>query len=71
MTIIDLPMNLIYGVCALGFAAADRALGAGRHRELAPRVQPARAPEHAIEEHDRDERARDRRQGAQRASQRD
>jgi TRAP-type C4-dicarboxylate transport system permease small subunit len=22
MTIVDLPMNIIYGVCALGFAAA-------------------------------------------------
>ena len=43
MTIIDLPMNIIYGVCAFGFAAADVPLGAGRDRELAARLQPARA----------------------------
>ena len=43
MTIIDLPMNLVYGVCAIGFAAADGAFGASRDRELAPRLQPARA----------------------------
>jgi len=50
MTIIDLPMNLIYGVCALGFAAAAvRSVQVGienwrRGFSLLER------PEHAIEE---------------------
>ena len=50
MTIIDLPMNIIYGVCALGFAAATiRSVQVGienwrRGFSLLER------PEHAIEE---------------------
>ncbi len=51
MTIIDLPMNLIYGVCAFGFAAAAvRSVQVARenwrrHFSILER------PEHAIEEH--------------------
>ena len=51
MTIIDLPMNLIYGICAFGFAAAAaRSVQVGienwrRGFSLLER------PEHAIEEH--------------------
>jgi TRAP-type transport system small permease protein len=51
MTIIDLPMNLVYGVCAIGFAAAAvRSVQVGienwrRGFSLLER------PEHAIEEH--------------------
>ena len=50
MTIIDLPMNIIYGICALGFAAAAvRSVQVGfenwrRGFSLLER------PEHAIEE---------------------
>jgi TRAP-type C4-dicarboxylate transport system permease small subunit len=51
MTIIDLPMNLIYGICAFGFAAA-----AVRSVQVA--IENGRRgwslleqPEHAIEEH--------------------
>src|SRR6185503_14058215 len=51
MTIIDLPMNIIYGICALGFAAA-----AVRSVQVA--IEHWRQgwslleqPEHAIEEH--------------------
>jgi TRAP-type C4-dicarboxylate transport system permease small subunit len=51
MTIIDLPMNLIYGICGLGFAAA-----AVRSVQVA--IENWRRgwslleqPEHAIEEH--------------------
>jgi TRAP-type C4-dicarboxylate transport system permease small subunit len=49
MTIIDLPMNLIYGVCAAGFAAAVRSVQVAienwrRGFSLLER------PEHAIEE---------------------
>src|SRR5262249_28587045 len=51
MTIIDLPMNIIYGICAVGFAAAAiRSLQVlienwKRGFSLLER------PEHAIEEH--------------------
>jgi TRAP-type C4-dicarboxylate transport system permease small subunit len=51
MTIIDLPMNIIYGVCAFGFAASTiRAFQVAienwrRHFSILER------PEHAIEEH--------------------
>jgi TRAP-type C4-dicarboxylate transport system permease small subunit len=50
MTIIDLPMNLIYGVCALGFAAAT-----GRSVQVAIEnwrrgFSLLERPEHAIEE---------------------
>jgi TRAP-type C4-dicarboxylate transport system permease small subunit len=51
MTIVDLPMNIIYGVCAFGFAAATvRAVQVAienwrRHFSVLER------PEHAIEEH--------------------
>jgi TRAP-type C4-dicarboxylate transport system permease small subunit len=51
MTIIELPMNLIYGVCALGFAAAA-------FRSVQVAIENWRRgfsllerPEHAIEEH--------------------
>ena len=50
MTIIDLPMNLIYGVCASGFAAAT-------FRSVQVAIENWRRgfsllerPEHAIEE---------------------
>ena len=50
MTIVDLPMNLIYGVCAFGFAA-------GAFRSVQVAIENARRgfsvlerPEHAIEE---------------------
>ncbi len=51
MTIIDLPMNLIYGVCAFGFAAA-----AVRSVQVAIEnwrrgFSLLERPEHAIEEH--------------------
>jgi TRAP-type transport system small permease protein len=29
MTMVDLPMNIVYGVCLFGFADDDAALGAG------------------------------------------
>jgi len=51
MTIIDLPMNIIYGVCAFGFAASTiRSVQVAienwrRHFSILER------PEHAIEEH--------------------
>ena len=51
MTIIDLPMNIIYGICAFGFAAATiRSVQVAienwrRHFSILER------PEHAIEEH--------------------
>ena len=51
MTIVDLPMNIIYGVCAFGFAAAAvRSVQVAmenwrRHFSVLER------PEHAIEEH--------------------
>ena len=53
MTIIDLPMNLIYGVCAFGFAAA-----AVRSVQVALEnwrrgFSLLERPEHAIEEHHR------------------
>ncbi len=51
MTIIDLPMNLVYGVCAIGFAAAA-------FRSVQVAIENWRRgfsllerPEHAIEEH--------------------
>jgi TRAP-type transport system small permease protein len=51
MTIIDLPMNLIYGVCTIGFAAAA-------FRSVQVAIENWRRgfsllerPEHAIEEH--------------------
>jgi len=51
MTIIDLPMNIIYGICALGFAAA-----AVRSVQVAIEnwrrgFSLLERPEHAIEEH--------------------
>ncbi|HQR12230.1 MAG TPA: TRAP transporter small permease [Casimicrobiaceae bacterium] len=51
MTIIDLPMNLVYGVCAIGFAAA-----AVRSVQVAIEnwrrgFSLLERPEHAIEEH--------------------
>ncbi len=51
MTIIDLPMNLVYGVCASGFAAA-----AVRSVQVAIEnwrrgFSLLERPEHAIEEH--------------------
>jgi len=51
MTIVELPMNIIYGVCAFGFAAAAvRSVQVAienwrRHFSILER------PEHAIEEH--------------------
>ena len=50
MTIIDLPMNLVYGVCAIGFAAA-----AVRSVQVAIEnwrrgFSLLERPEHAIEE---------------------
>ena len=51
MTIVELPMNIIYGVCAFGFAASTiRAVQVAienwrRHFSILER------PEHAIEEH--------------------
>ena len=50
MTIIDLPMNLIYGICAFGFAAA-----AVRSVQVAIEnwrrgLSLLEQPEHAIEE---------------------
>jgi TRAP-type C4-dicarboxylate transport system permease small subunit len=51
MTIIDLPMNIIYGICALGFAAAT-------FRSIQVAIENWKRgfsllerPEHAIEEH--------------------
>jgi TRAP-type C4-dicarboxylate transport system permease small subunit len=51
MTIIDLPMNIIYGICAIGFAAAA-------FRSVQVLIENWRRgfsllerPEHAIEEH--------------------
>ena len=42
MTIIDLPMNIVYGVCMFGFACDGVALGAGRGPALAAGLQRAR-----------------------------
>ena len=42
MTIIDLPMNIVYGICAIGFAAATFARSRSRSRTGA-RVLAARA----------------------------
>jgi hypothetical protein len=43
MTIIDLPMNIVYGVALPAFRGDDAALGAGGARALAARLQRARA----------------------------
>jgi hypothetical protein len=42
MTIIDLPMNIVYGVCLFGLAMAMRSVG--DEGALAARLQRARAP---------------------------
>jgi TRAP-type C4-dicarboxylate transport system permease small subunit len=51
MTIIDLPMNLIYGVCAVGFAAAAVRSVQVAVENWRRRFSLLERPEHAIEEH--------------------
>ena len=43
MTIIDLPMNIVYGVCLFGFVAMTLRSVLGDARALAARLQRARA----------------------------
>ena len=50
MTIIDLPMNLIYGVCAFGFAAAALRSCQVALENLKRGFSLLERPEHAIEE---------------------
>jgi TRAP-type C4-dicarboxylate transport system permease small subunit len=50
MTIIDLPMNLVYGVCALGFAAATFRSVQVALENWRRRFSLLERPEHAIEE---------------------
>jgi len=50
MTIIDLPMNLIYGVCAFGFAAAAVRSVQVALENWRRRFSLLERPEHAIEE---------------------
>jgi TRAP-type C4-dicarboxylate transport system permease small subunit len=51
MTIIDLPMNLIYGVCAIGLAAAAVRSVQVAIENLRRGWSLLEQPEHAIEEH--------------------
>ena len=50
MTIIDLPMNLVYGVCMFGFACASLRSIQVLRQALAAGLQRARAARDAIEE---------------------
>jgi TRAP-type C4-dicarboxylate transport system permease small subunit len=50
MTIIDLPMNLVYGVCALGFAASAVRSVQVALENWRRRFSILERPEHAIEE---------------------
>ena len=50
MTIVDLPMNIVYGVCLFGFAAMTVALGPGRASSNWRRgYSVLERPEHAID----------------------
>ena len=51
MTIIDLPMNLVYGVCAIGFAAATVRSVQVAIENWRRGFSLLERPEHAIEEH--------------------
>jgi TRAP-type C4-dicarboxylate transport system permease small subunit len=51
MTIIDLPMNLIYGVCTIGFAAAAFRSAQVAIENWRRGFSLLERPEHAIEEH--------------------
>jgi TRAP-type transport system small permease protein len=51
MTIIDLPMNIIYGVCAFGFAAATVRSVQVAIENWRRGFSLLERPEHAIEEH--------------------
>jgi TRAP-type transport system small permease protein len=51
MTIVDLPMNLIYGVCAFGFLAAAVRSGQVAVENWRRGFSLLERPEHAIEEH--------------------
>ena len=51
MTIIDLPMNLIYGVCGIGFVAATVRSVQVAIENLRRGWSLLEQPEHAIEEH--------------------
>ena len=53
MTIIDLPMNIIYGVCAFGFAAAAVRAVQVAIENWRRGFSLLERPEHAIEETDR------------------
>ena len=50
MTIVDLPMNIVYGVCLFGFAAMPVRSVLVAVDALAARLEPARAARVAIEE---------------------
>jgi TRAP-type transport system small permease protein len=50
MTIIDLPMNLIYGVCGIGFAAAAVRSVQVAFENFRRGWSLLERPEHAIEE---------------------
>ena len=51
MTIVDLPMNIIYGVCGLGFAAATFRSIQVAMENWKQGFSLLERPEHAIEEH--------------------